>query len=106
MFVFFHLLLDGTFQFVGVSQQILDAAELGYQFLCCFLSHTWAPRNVVGCISHESEHVDDLQRRLDVELGLDFFHPHYFEIFVAVFGAIHEHVFTHQLSVVRIWGDT
>ena len=60
LFVFFHLLLDGTFQFVGVSQQILDAAELGYQFLCRFLSHTRASWNVVGRISHKSEHIDDL----------------------------------------------
>ena len=102
LFVFFHLLLDGSFQLVGVSKQILDAAELGYQFLCRFFSHTRASRNVVGRISHESEHVDDLQRRLDVELGLDFFHSHHFKIFVTVFGAIHEHVFTHQLSVVLV----
>ena len=100
----FHFRLDGSFQFAGMVEQVLDASELGNQLLCGFFPYARTTGDVVGGIAHQSQHVDDLCRRLYVEFGFDFFDSHYFKLLVAVFGAVHKDVVRYQLAVVFIGG--
>ena len=70
--VVLNLFLQRTLQFVRRSQQILDASELLDEFLSCLLPHSRAARNVIDGISHQSQHVDNLRRRLQSPLLLHF----------------------------------
>ena len=98
----FYLGLDGTFQLTGMFEQVFDASELGYQFLGSLFAHARASGDVVGGVAHQPQHINDLSRRLDVELGFHFRYAHHFEFLVAVFGTVHEDVVRYQLPVVFI----
>ena len=97
-----HFRLQCTFQLVGIGQQVLDASELGNQLLCGFLSHTRTSWYVVRGVPHQTEHINHLQRRFDVELGFDLLNAHYLKFLVSVFGTIHEYILTHQLAIVLV----
>ena len=96
-----HFRFQCAFQLVGMLQQIFDAAEFGNQFLCGFLAHTRTAGDVVGSITHQSQHVDDLLGGLYVELGFYFFGTHHFES-AGVLGAVHEDAVRYQLPVVLV----
>ena len=95
------LRLQGALQLVGVGQQVLDAAELGDEFLCRLLAYARTAGDVVRRVAHQAQHVDDLQGGLDVELRLDFLRAHHLEA-ARVLGAVHEDVLAHQLAVVLV----
>ena len=97
-----NLCTDGSLQLVGMFQQVLDAAEFGNQFLSCFFSYSRAPRNVIGRVAHQSQHIDDLQGGCNRELGFHFFYTHNFEFFVTVFGTVHEYTVGNQLAIVFV----
>ena len=99
----FHFCLQGTFQLVGVGQQVLDASELGDELLCGFLSHTRTSRNVVRGVAHQAEHINHLQGGFNVELGFDLLNAHHLEFLVSIFRTIHKDILTHQLTVVFVW---
>ena len=85
-----------------MGKEVLNVAKLCNQFLCRLFSNARTSRNIVGSISHQSQQVDDLQRRLNGILVLDFFDTHDFESLVVVSGAVHEYVLADQLSVVFV----
>ena len=97
----FHFRFQCAFQLVGMFQQVFDTAEFGNQFLCGFLAHTRTAGDVVGSITHQSQHVDDLLGGLYVELGFYFFGTHHFES-AGVLGAVHEDAVRYQLPVVLV----
>ena len=70
-------------------QQIFDTAELVDEFGCGFSAHTGTTRNIVGRVSHQSENINDLHRRRDVEFPGDLFYPHDFKILVSEFRTVH-----------------
>ena len=83
-------------------QHLLDASELSDEFLRRFLADARTAGNVVGRVSHQTEHVDDLRGRVNIELSLDGIYPHDLKFMVAVFGAVHEDTARHQLTVVLV----
>ena len=93
--------LQGSFQLVGVFEQIFDAAELGYQLLSGFLAHAGTTGYVVRYVAHQAKHVDDLRNGIDAEFSLYLVDTHYLEA-ARVLGAVHEDVFADQLSVVFV----
>ena len=85
-----------------MGKEVLNVAKLCNQFLCRLFSNARTSRNIVGSISHQSQQVDDLQRRLNGILVLDFFDTHDLESLVVVSGAVHEYILADQLSVVFV----
>ena len=84
-------------------QQIFDAAEFADQLLCGFLSDARTTGNVVGGVTHQSEHINDLPGGLDVELGFHLLYAHDLKA-ACVLGSVHKYVFGYQLAVVFIRG--
>ena len=97
-----YLGLDGTFQLVGMFKQALDASELGNQLLCGLFAHTRTSGNVIGGIAHQPQHINDLSRRLNVELGFHFGYAHHLEFLIPVFGPVHKDVVRDQLAIIFI----
>ena len=97
-----HFCADGSFQLVGMLQQVFDTAELVNQFGCRFFSHTRTSWNVVRLVAHQAKHVDDLGCGGDVELLCHLFHTHDFEILVTGFRAVHPDSSAHQLAIVLV----
>ena len=90
---------------VGGGEQVVDAAELVYQFHGGFFAHAGTTRNVVGRITHESEQVDHLFR-----FGNSVFTDHFLFAPNIVAratetGTIHEHVVTDELPIVLVGGE-
>ena len=102
LLVGFHFCLQGTFQLVGVGQQVLDASELGDELLCGFLSHTRTSWYVVRGVTHQAEHINYLQGRFNVELGFDLLNAHHLEFLVSVFRTIYKDIFAYQLTIVFV----
>ena len=92
-----------TFQLVSVGKQVFDTAEFRYQFLCGFLSHARTAGDIVGRVSHQSQHIDDLLCGLNIEFGFYLLDAHDLKS-AAMFGAVHKYVVRYQLSVVFIGG--
>ena len=68
--VVLHLFAECSLEFRGRSQQVFDASELLDEFLRRLLAHARTARDVIDGIAHESQHVDDLPRRLQSPLLL------------------------------------
>ena len=92
-----------AFQLVGMGKQVFDAAEFRYQFLRGFLAHARTAGDIVGRVSHQSQHIDDLLGGPDIEFGFYLLDAHDFKS-AAMFGTVHKHVVRYQLAVVFIGG--
>ena len=98
-----HLLLQRALQLVRRGQQILDAAELLDELLCRLLAHSRTARDVVHRIAHQSEHVDDLQGRLQSPLPLHFLHSEYLCLVASAHGrTVDAHAVGDELTVVLV----
>ena len=71
--------------------------------MCRFLSHARTAGNVVGTIAHQSQHINDLCGRLDIEFCLYFFYAHHLKA-ACMLGAVHEDISAYQLTVVFVRG--
>ena len=69
---------------------------------CAVFSPTPGHGNVIGGIAHQPQHINDLSRRLDVELGFHFGYAHYLEFLIPVFRPVHKDIVRDQLAIVFI----
>ena len=101
--ILLHLFFECTFQLVGRSQQVLDAAEFLNELLCSFLPYPRTAGNVIDRIAHQSQHIDDLQRRLQSPLLLHFLNAENL-CFVALADrrTIHLDAFRNELTEVLV----
>ena len=68
--------LECTFQFVGMRQQVLHIAKLREQLHGRFLSYPFAARDIIRCIPHQCEQVNDLVLILQAVFSTHFFGSH------------------------------
>ena len=92
---------QGTFDLIGVREQVIDRAELLQQFDGGLLPHSGTTRDVVGGIAHERQQVDDLTLVAQSVLLADLFRSHLFKP-SGVLGAVHVHTFGDELAVVLV----
>ena len=96
-----HSLLEGTFQLVGILQQIFDRAIFLEKFLRRLLSDTRAAGNVIGTVTHQTQEVDHLVDRSQRVFIQDFFDAHHLVV-ASELGAVHKYMFGYQLAVVFV----
>ncbi|MPM88390.1 hypothetical protein SDC9_135493 [bioreactor metagenome] len=53
--ILLYLLLQCSFQLIGIGQQVFNRAELFEQLYGCLLSYSRAAGDIVGSVSHQSQ---------------------------------------------------
>ena len=85
----------------GVEQH-LHAAILGQKFGRRLGADAGHPGNVVGCVPHEPEQIDDLFRPFDAEALADFCRPPDLRRVAGAARAVHAHLLRDKLAVVLV----
>ena len=97
-----HILLQFAFQLIGVLQNRLHTAKFLNQFLGRFLPHTGYPRDIVRCITPQTQNIDNLQRVLNFPTLQNFCHAQNLVAVTHSAGLINFDVFAHELTKILI----
>ena len=102
---FSQALLVLALYLVFVFQQVLDAAVLLNEFGGRLRPDARYAGNIVHLVAHQPQQVDDLQRILNVPLGLDLVYAENIDAVAHPAGLVHIDVLLHQLAVVFVGGN-
>ena len=84
---------------------LLDAAVVGEQFLGAHLSDAWHAGDVVGGITPQTEHIDQLLRSFDLIFLANFGHTENLCWLSELAGLVHADVVGDELPVVLVGGE-
>ena len=100
--VFLHFLFQCAFQLRGGFEKVINGAELRDEFCCGLFSDTRTARNVVRCVSHETEQVNDLFCPFNPIFFTNLLRSERLQSSAPVFWAAHENPRFHQLRIVFV----
>ena len=96
-----HFRAQCPFDLVGMGEHVIDRAELLQQRHGRLLSYSLATWDIIACVTHQSQQVDDLRLILQSVFLAHLFGSHHLKT-TRVARTVHEHMIRDELAVVLI----
>ena len=91
-----------TFQFTDILINPVNAAEFAYKFHRCFWTDTWTTRNIIGCVAHKAQYINNLKWILNLKIFTNLGYTQNFHFVSHPLGFVHKDIFGYKLCIIFI----